>query len=110
MVGDLHCHTNFSDGSIALKDAVIYAKNKSLGYLAITDHDTMEGVAEAVEIGNQIGVTVIPGVEISCMDARIGRKVHLLCYLPIFPKRLAPLLTKISDSRRKGNIESLRLL
>jgi len=62
---DLHTHTTASDGLMAPRDSVALAASLGLAGLAITDHDTVAGVAEAVETGAALGVDVIPGVEIS---------------------------------------------
>ena len=57
--------------------------------IAITDHDAMDGVETAQTRGEQIGVRVLPGMEVSTYDYLHGKKVHLLCLLP---KRPTPLL------------------
>ena len=75
---DLHTHTNHSDGSCSPKEIVIKAKQASIDIISITDHDNIKGVKEASEIGKDLGVEVIPGVEIS---SEIGdREIHLLGY------------------------------
>lgn len=108
--GDLHCHSNFSDGSMNLEHLIPYAKNVGLDYLAVTDHDTMAGVPKAVALGTELGLTIIPGVEISCADPDNGRKVHLLCYLPIHPEALDPLFEQMMKSRSYANLQSIQLL
>lgn len=62
---DLHTHTTASDGSYAPAELVRYAQEKGLLAVAVTDHDTVAGVAEAVLEGGRIGVRVVPGVELS---------------------------------------------
>ncbi len=62
---DLHAHTTASDGSYTPAELVRYAKEKGLLAVAVTDHDTVSGVAEAVREGGKLGVRVIPGVELS---------------------------------------------
>lgn len=108
--GDLHCHSNFSDGSMRIEDIVSYAKAIGLEYLAITDHDTLSGIPQAVELGSQLGIKIIPGVEISCIDPDNGRKVHLLCYLPLRPEALQPMLSQLTENRSRANRESIRLM
>lgn len=78
--GDLHVHSRLSDGSYTREEALVLARGLGLSYLSFTDHDTTEGTAEAVALGEALGVTVIPGVEISAWDRRRGRKVHILGY------------------------------
>lgn len=88
MKGDLHCHTKLSDGSESVEEVILMAKKMGLDTLAITDHDTIASFAYSKELGEKHGITVIPGVELSCIDNQRGRKVHMLCYLPEYPERL----------------------
>lgn len=62
---DLHTHTTASDGSYTPAELLRYAKEKGLSAIAVTDHDTIGGVAEALREGERLGVRVIPGVELS---------------------------------------------
>lgn len=101
MIGDLHCHTHLSDGSMSLDDLIFYAKRAGLDFIAVTDHDTMEGVTRAEVLGRRYGINVIPAAEISCKNYETGRKVHILCYLPEKPNRLQGIFTQMLDSRTK---------
>lgn len=76
---DLHTHTTFSDGSLEPREVVAQASKIGLGALAITDHDTLDGLEQALDEGKSLGVWVIPGVEIS-VDVGDGRSFHLLGY------------------------------
>jgi predicted metal-dependent phosphoesterase TrpH len=62
---DLHSHSNASDGSFSPTELVEYASKNDIKTLALTDHDTINGVDEAVKAGEKFGVTVITGVEIN---------------------------------------------
>lgn len=62
---DLHTHSAFSDGTFTPADLVRYAKEKGLRAIALTDHDCVDGVEEAISTGGEIGVDVIPGLELS---------------------------------------------
>ena len=62
---DLHAHTTASDGDQSPTRLVERAKEKGLAAIAITDHDTTDGVAEAIEAGRRLGVEVVPGIELS---------------------------------------------
>ncbi|MBI3952221.1 MAG: PHP domain-containing protein [Acidobacteria bacterium] len=75
---DLHTHTTVSDGTLTPEALVRRAREKNLSAIAITDHDIVDGVAKAVQVGQDIGVRVIPGVEISA-DSRAGA-MHVLGY------------------------------
>lgn len=75
---DLHLHTTCSDGRLAPAALVRLARRHGLAVIAVTDHDTLAGVAEAMAAGHAEGVEVLPGVELSVtVDAR---EVHLLGY------------------------------
>ncbi len=62
---DLHVHSTHSDGTYTVKELVNYAKEKGLYAIALTDHDTVSGVQEAIIEGEKCGIKVIPGIEIS---------------------------------------------
>ena len=63
---DLHCHTSASDGQLAPAQLVDRAMEKGVTHLAITDHDTISGLSEARDVAEQLGLTLIPGTELSC--------------------------------------------
>ncbi|WP_404823731.1 PHP domain-containing protein [Paenibacillus rhizovicinus] len=75
---DLHTHTTASDGMQRPADNVAIAKAKGLAAIAITDHDTVDGIDEAMEAGERLGITVVPGVEISTVAE--GIDIHVLGY------------------------------
>ncbi len=75
---DLHMHTNYSDGFYPPVQLLKKAKAEGIDCISITDHDSLSAIEEATEIGNEIGVEVIPGVEISS-DVK-DREVHILGY------------------------------
>lgn len=76
---DLHIHTTASDGSLTPSQVVDAAVDASLACVAITDHDTVDGVPEALEAGRVRGVDVVPGVEISTTYGSLS-EVHVLGY------------------------------
>lgn len=76
--GDFHLHTRLSDGLLSPERLVAEARTRGLTHIAVTDHDTMAGVAAARAEGRRRGVVVLPGVEISTRYR--GREVHLLGY------------------------------
>lgn len=73
---DLHMHSTASDGSLPPEAVVQAAHAAGLGTIALTDHDTLGGVAAARREGDRLGVRVITGVELSAHDG--DREVHLL--------------------------------
>ena len=78
MLADLHVHTTASDGSLTPEEVVLRAVARGLKIIAITDHDTVLGVARAIRSGRQWGLRVIPGVELS---TEIGEEeFHILGY------------------------------
>lgn len=85
MRADLHIHTSASDGLDEPAEVVKRASLCGLGIIAITDHDTVDGVEPALTAGERWAVMVLGGVEISAeyCDA----EVHILGYLPDFGQR-----------------------
>lgn len=102
MIGDLHCHTKLSDGSMGIEELVAYAKRMGLDFLSITDHDTMAGVKRASVLCSRHGISLIPGVELSVMDKSRNRKAHILCYLPDKTVLIDSLCSKIISNRSKA--------
>ncbi len=89
---DLHIHTTASDGTDTPRQVVALAKSLGLRAIAVTDHDSVAGAAEAVTAGAALGVEVIPGIEISA-DYR-GRSAHIL---GLFIDPAAPSLRPVLD-------------
>jgi predicted metal-dependent phosphoesterase TrpH len=75
---DLHAHTTASDGLLHPRELVRLAHRLRLAAVAITDHDTVDGVKEALDEGKKLGIEVVPGVEISTLWE--GREIHMLGY------------------------------
>ena len=105
MSGDLHCHTVKSDGSLEPCRVVDLAVKLSLPCVAITDHDTMDGVGSALSRAAETGVKVIPGLEVSSYDFLHGKKVHILCLLPKNPETLLELCRQTLFDRTKASLE-----
>lgn len=76
---DLHVHSTASDGSLSPCDLVQRAKAMGLQAMALTDHETVEGISEAMACGEDLGVVVIPGVELQASHEDL--QVHILGYL-----------------------------
>ncbi len=97
---DLHVHSTASDGTMSPAELVRYAHKKGLSALAITDHDTIDGIAEAVAAGNVLGIEIVPGIELSVKCQAIN--VHLLGYLFDYDNRQ---LHRSLDRLQAGRIE-----
>jgi predicted metal-dependent phosphoesterase TrpH len=109
---DLHLHTTASDGVRSPSNLVNYAKEKGLRAIAITDHDTIEGLEEAMAEGRKINFEVIPGIEISAEYS--PGSMHLLGYFldihhPLLNERLAH-LQKARAERNPKIVEELNRL
>lgn len=75
---DLHTHSTVSDGTLTPAELVQHAKECGVSVMALTDHDSLRGVNEALEAGSRLGVTVIPGIEISAEYRK--KDIHILGY------------------------------
>lgn len=109
---DLHSHTQASDGMNTPSENVQMAFERGLAALAITDHDTVAGVEEALQTGKRLNMTVVPGVEISTMTD--GTDIHVLGYYvndqdSVFLERLAE-LRRTREQRNTKILEKLREL
>ncbi|MCV6615812.1 MAG: PHP domain-containing protein [Cellvibrionaceae bacterium] len=76
MLYDLHCHSHYSDGILSPSELVSRAVEHSVDILALTDHDTVAGLAEARQAASEQGLDLINGIEFSCQWA--GRGVHIV--------------------------------
>ncbi len=79
-MGDLHIHSRHSDGIRTVAEILLLAKERGLSYVSIVDQNTTSGTAEAIETGARIGITVVPGVELSAFHSATRLEVHLLGY------------------------------
>lgn len=107
---DLHMHTTFSDGAYSPTELVQKTKEAGLSVISITDHDSVNGVYEAITVGKDIGVDVITGLEISTdID---DKEVHLLAYhIDIENEELRKYLAFFRDERfhrAKRMVQKLR--
>ena len=109
---DLHTHSNRSDGTFEPAELVRLAAERRLDVIALTDHDTTDGLDEAARAGAEHGVDVVPGVELSAEYQRTS--VHVLCYwMDVADPGLQAELTRLHDERfRRGElmVEKLQVL
>lgn len=99
MIADLHTHSTASDGQYTPSELVRLAKVRGLEVLALTDHDTIDGLDEAVRAGKALGLRILRGVELS---AREYRSLHILGYG--FSTE-SPALTKLCAEMKAGRDE-----
>ena len=106
---DLHMHSNFSDGVYSPSDLVDMAKENGLVAIALTDHDIVDGVSEAIEAGTKKGVEVLSGVELSCEFG--GRDLHVLGYgVDPANEDFREMLHKFCETRFKRGIKIVEKL
>lgn len=109
---DMHSHTTASDGTFHVPEIIARAKKKGLAGLAITDHDTVASVSEAVKEGKKAGIEIVPGIEISSVYN--GMDVHILGYYVDYEdENFLHTLEGLRDVRNVRNqmiIEKLRQL
>ena len=100
---DLHSHTTCSDGTDSPSELIRKGKEAGLSAIAITDHDTVSGVQEALDMGKSLGITVISGVEFSAVHE--PGNCHILGY---FVNHQDPaflgILSAVNEKRNGRNI------
>lgn len=106
---DLHTHSLHSDGAQTPTDVVKTAADAGLSAIALSDHDCIEGVQEAMDAGSRLGVEVIPAVELS---AQSDTELHILGYfIDINNKRLQDTMKyalQVRDERQEETCRKLR--
>jgi len=106
---DLHVHSTYSDGTMSPKELVEYAERKGLQAISITDHDTIDGVDEAIAASKNDTFKVIPGIEIGAKYSDIT--IHLLGYfIDQNDQEFRKALEVVQDARNARNDEILFLL
>lgn len=105
---DLHVHTNASDGTCSPAEVVRAAQEAGLRAIAVTDHDSANGYAEAAQAGKDCGVEVVPGIEIS---TKFHRAVHILgYYIDPHSPALEPALNWVVQDRDERNEKMAALM
>ncbi|MFQ5852545.1 MAG: PHP domain-containing protein [Candidatus Binatia bacterium] len=90
---DLHLHSSYSDGTFTPREVVAQAARQQVSPIALTDHDTVAGIPEALQAGVEMSVEVIPGVELSAHEE--GHDIHIIGY---FIEWEAPKLQRSLDA------------
>jgi predicted metal-dependent phosphoesterase TrpH len=100
---DLHCHSTASDGTLSPREVVRLARDSNLSALALTDHDTVAGIAEAADEARKLGIDFLPGIEISAEFPPPGT-LHILGYgIDPTSKTLANLTAELIAARDARN-------
>lgn len=108
---DLHTHSTYSDGTFSVKELIDRAHEKGLAAIALTDHDTVDGIDEAIEYAAEkySDLEVIPGIEFSTENE--GKEVHVVgLYIDYHDKEFTDGLSAFIDSRTGRNIKMCKKL
>ncbi|WP_432204767.1 PHP domain-containing protein [Cetobacterium somerae] len=106
---DLHTHTTYSDGTFTVRELLNRAKYLGLKGIAITDHDTMEGIPEGKKISKELDLDFIPGIEFSCSYE--GYEIHILGYfLNEKSEKLTSKLIELKKARKERNEKIIKKL
>jgi predicted metal-dependent phosphoesterase TrpH len=107
---DLHSHSNRSDGTLRPAEVMVLASQRQLAGVALTDHDTFDGLEEAAATADELGLEFVPGIEFSAEYD--GASLHILGYWvdPDDPAIEAELLRLTATRFRRGEmiVEKLR--
>lgn len=104
---DLHVHSSVSDGSLSPSEVTALALRTGLRAYALTDHDSIAGIREAVRSAEGTDLKVIPGTELSCLCN--GCEIHILgLYLNPDAPELSQALSKLQADRNRRNEEMLK--
>jgi hypothetical protein len=107
---DLHAHSCASDGDLSPRELVDKACDIGLAALAITDHDTIQGIEEALHRASSISIEVVPGVEIS-VEGEMPGTFHMLgYYIDWRDPELRDTLERLQNARSERNLKILRRL
>ncbi|BDQ37844.1 phosphatase [Pseudodesulfovibrio nedwellii] len=111
---DLHSHSTASDGTLSPTELIKLAKESGLDAIAITDHDTFQGVPEALAAGEKYGIEVIPGAELSLESPEGTGWIHVVAlWLPENAIELQEAFDWVQEGRKTRNqeiVEKLRTL
>jgi len=107
---DLHTHTTASDGRLTPRQLIDHAGEVGLCAVAVTDHDTVDGIAEARRYACEVGMPFIPGIEISAEYSATGT-MHILGYfIDESTRSFSDALAFLKESRKKRNPQIIERL
>jgi predicted metal-dependent phosphoesterase TrpH len=102
---DLHTHSTASDGTLPPEQVIDAAARCGLAALALTDHDTIDGVRAARQAAEQVGIRVIAGVELSAFDEE--REIHVLA---LHLSNLDALETRLAELRASRHVRAAKIV
>ena len=106
---DLHVHSNASDGSFTPTQVADLAMDAGLCAIALTDHDTVDGIAEIMDYTKDKSLEVVPGIELSCYYN--NREIHILgFYVDYENPKLADELKVLKEARIGRNLKMIELM
>ena len=113
-IADLHNHTTASDGEYSPTELVTAGKELGLRAIGVTDHDTLNGLDEALATGEALGIRVLPGVEVSLRFRRpyFTGTLHYLLYIPydlLQDAAFRQMATEIFSQGRGGGLVRARV-
>ena len=107
---DFHTHSYYSDGTLSPEELMEWAADQKLDQVALTDHDGLDGIAEAREAAAQKGISFVPGIEFSAEEEG-GLSVHILgYYIDSENEELKEAIRAIRESRKERNQRLLQAL
>lgn len=99
---DLHVHSTYSDGTLTPSELVKKAFSINLAAMALTDHDTIDGIPEAVSCAADYDIELIPGIELSTFYDK--KEIHIVgLYIDYTDKNFKKELESLKQSREKRN-------
>lgn len=110
---DLHTHSTFSDGTFTPEEIILLAKEKNIAAVALTDHDTIDGIDEFIAAGKKHGVEAVPGIEFAAYYDFLGKKteIHIVgLYIDHKNPALVEGTEKIKRQRYERNIKMIEKL
>lgn len=99
---DLHTHSTASDGTDSPSQLVLQATKQGLSAIAITDHDTVSGISEAMNAAKELPITVIAGIELSCLYQ--NKDLHMLGYFIDYTDQI--FLSKLEELKQKRDFRN----
>ena len=108
---DMHTHSTYSDGTCSPLELIHLAKEANLTAIALTDHDTINGIKEAKEAAKQYNLELISGIEFATMYEEFNREIHIIgLFIDENSKYLNEKLEFIKNSRLKRNLKMIEKL